>query len=229
MYPSVGEILQRARSNRGGTIAEASRVTKIPRRYLEALEQENYEILPAPVYTRGFLRSYAGYLGLEPGKLMPFFPVGHVDQPKLEPLPKLSDRRGSSLLGKMAIPAAIVIAAVTVVAIYAFAQESGESALGSASVAQESGESALGSASVNSSVSEPATVGLAGIGAEVVVANLVGQSAETAVAALESQGAGYVVIAVQSEGQAGYVVQQIPALRQFCFLASWLPCSSVGS
>ena len=197
MYPSVGEILQRARSNRGGTIAEASRVTKIPRRYLEALEQENYEVLPAPVYTRGFLRSYAGYLGLEPGKLMPFFPVGHVDQPKLEPLPKLSDRRGSSLLGKMAIPAAIVIAAVTVVAIYAFAQESGESA--------------LGGASVNSSVSEPATVGLAGIGTEVVVANLVGQSAETAVVALESQGASYVVIAVQSEGQVGYVVQQIPA------------------
>ena len=196
MYPSVGEILQRARSNRGGTIAEASRVTKIPRRYLEALEQENYEILPAPVYTRGFLRSYAGYLGLEPGKLMPFFPVGHVDQPKLEPLPKLSDRRGSSLLGKMAIPAAIVIAAVTVVAIYAFAQDSGESA--------------LGGTSVNSSVSEPATVELAGIGAEIVVANLVGQSAGTAVAALESQGASYVVIAVQSEGQAGYVVQQIP-------------------
>lgn len=197
MYPSVGEILQRARSNRGGTIDEASRVTKIPRRYLEALEQENYEVLPAPVYTRGFLRSYAGYLGLEPGKLMPFFPVGHVDQPKLEPLPKLSGRRGRSLLGKMAIPAAIVIVAVTVGAIYAFAQESGESA--------------LGSASVNSSVSEPATVGLAGIGAEVVVANLVGQSAETAVVALESQGASYVVIAVQSEVQAGYVVQQIPA------------------
>ena len=204
MYPSVGEILQRARSNRGGTIAEASRVTKIPRRYLEALEQENYEVLPAPVYTRGFLRSYAGYLGLEPGKLMPFFPVGHVDQPKLEPLPKLSDRRGSSLLGKMAIPAAIVIAAVTVVAIYAFAQESGESALGGASVNSSVSEPAT-------VVSEPATVGLAGIGAEVVVANLVGQSAETAVVALESQGASYVVIAVQSEGQAGYVVQQIPA------------------
>lgn len=198
MYPSVGEILQRARSDRGGTIEEASRVTKIPRRYLEALEQEDYEVLPAPVYTRGFLRSYAGYLGLEPGKLMPFFPVGHVDQPKLTPLPKLSERRGSSLLGKMAIPAAIVIAAVTVVAVYAFAQESGESA--------------LGGTSVSSSVSEPepATVGLAGIGAEVVVANLVGQSAETAVVALESQGASYVVIAVQSEGQAGYVVQQSP-------------------
>ena len=197
MYPSVGEILQRARSDRGGTIDEASRVTKIPRRYLEALEQEDYEVLPAPVYTRGFLRSYAGYLGLEPGKLMPFFPVGHVDQPKLQPLPKLSDRRGSPLLGKMAIPAAITIAAGIVIAVYAFAQESGESA--------------LGGASASSSVSEPTTVGLASIGAEVVVANLVGQAAETAVVALESQGARYVVIAVQSEGQAGYVVQQSPA------------------
>ena len=196
-YPSVGEILQRARSDRGGSIDEASRVTKIPRRYLEALEQENYEVLPAPVYTRGFLRSYAGYLGLEPGKLMPFFPVGHVDQPKLQPLPKLPGRRVRPLLGKMAMPAAIVIAAATVIGIYAFAQESGESA--------------FGGTSVNSSVSELATVGLSSVGAEVVVANLVGEAAETAVVALESQGASYVVIAVQSEGQAGYVVQQSPA------------------
>src|SRR2546426_6698133 len=83
----LGETLQRARLSRGVTFEEAERVTRISRKYLEALELENFSILPAPVYARGFLRSYAGYLGLNPNDLLPFFPVGHVEEPKLEPLP----------------------------------------------------------------------------------------------------------------------------------------------
>ena len=70
MSPSpLGETLRRARTAKGITIEDAERVTRIPRKYLEALELENFGILPAPVYARGFLRSYAGYLGLEPGEL----------------------------------------------------------------------------------------------------------------------------------------------------------------
>jgi len=65
MSPSIGAILQSARLARSITIEDAERVTRIPRRYLEALEQENYGILPAPVYARGFLRSYASYVGLD--------------------------------------------------------------------------------------------------------------------------------------------------------------------
>src|SRR3972149_584679 len=77
----LGETLRRARLSKGITFEDAERVTRIPRKYLEALEVENYGILPAPVYARGFLRSYAGYLGLDPGALLPFFPVGHVEGP----------------------------------------------------------------------------------------------------------------------------------------------------
>ena len=85
----LGETLQRARQARGITVEDAERATRIPRRYLEALEQENFAILPAPVYARGFLRSYSGYLGLDPVELLPFFPVGHVDEPRMEPLPEV--------------------------------------------------------------------------------------------------------------------------------------------
>src|SRR3990170_2431949 len=89
----LGETLQRARQARGITVEDAERATRIPRRYLEALEHENYAILPAPVYARGFLRSYSGCWGRAPATLLPLFPVGHVDEPQLEPLPEVRQSR----------------------------------------------------------------------------------------------------------------------------------------
>jgi len=85
----LGETLQRARQARGVTLDEVAGETRISRRYLEALENENFGLLPAPVYARGFLRIYARYLGLEPAELMPLFPVGYIDEPRLEPWPKV--------------------------------------------------------------------------------------------------------------------------------------------
>ncbi|MEO8456322.1 MAG: helix-turn-helix domain-containing protein [Chloroflexota bacterium] len=104
MSPSpLGETLQRARLARGIKIEDAERVTRIPRKYLEALELENFGILPAPVYARGFLRSYASFLGLEPNDLLPFFPVGHVDEPTMTPLPEVNEQRTWNLNGIAAI------------------------------------------------------------------------------------------------------------------------------
>jgi hypothetical protein len=72
MSPSpLGESLRSARSAKGLTLEDAERVTRIPRKYLEALELENFSILPAPVYARGFLRSYSQYQP-QPGN-RPFF------------------------------------------------------------------------------------------------------------------------------------------------------------
>src|SRR2546425_243227 len=99
----LGETLQRARLSRGITFEEAERVTRISRKYLEALELENFSILPAPVFARGFLRSYADYLGLDAADLLPFFPVGHVDEPSLEPLPEVSDPRTWNMSSLMAV------------------------------------------------------------------------------------------------------------------------------
>ncbi|MDZ7729103.1 MAG: helix-turn-helix transcriptional regulator [Dehalococcoidia bacterium] len=61
----IGDQLRAARQERGLSIEEASRETRISRRFLEALEHDEFEALPAPVYARGFLRSYAGFLGLD--------------------------------------------------------------------------------------------------------------------------------------------------------------------
>jgi cytoskeletal protein RodZ len=68
--PPIGEILQLARERKGVDLYRAERDTKIRLRYLSALEDGDYDELPAPVYTKGFLRNYAIYLGLEPDDIL---------------------------------------------------------------------------------------------------------------------------------------------------------------
>ena len=63
MY-TLGETLRQARLDKGVSLADAARETRIRRGYLEALEAEDPAALPPAVYTRGFLRTYADYLGL---------------------------------------------------------------------------------------------------------------------------------------------------------------------
>jgi hypothetical protein len=70
----LGDWLVRARETRGLTLEDAERDTRISRRYLQALEDERFDIIPAPVYARGFLRSYSQYLGLDPQEAMARYP-----------------------------------------------------------------------------------------------------------------------------------------------------------
>jgi transcriptional regulator with XRE-family HTH domain len=70
----LGTLLVRAREARGLTLEDAERDTRISRRYLQALESEQFEAIPAPVYARGFLRSYSQYLGLDPQEMLALFP-----------------------------------------------------------------------------------------------------------------------------------------------------------
>jgi cytoskeleton protein RodZ len=61
----IGPILEKARMERGLTLEEAEQATKIRKRYLSGLEREDYGVLPDAVYARGFLKTYANYLGLD--------------------------------------------------------------------------------------------------------------------------------------------------------------------
>ncbi|MDX1582568.1 MAG: helix-turn-helix domain-containing protein [Thermoanaerobaculia bacterium] len=62
---SFGEELRREREMREISIREISDSTKISSRFLEAIEAGDLSALPAPVFTRGFIREYANYLGVE--------------------------------------------------------------------------------------------------------------------------------------------------------------------
>lgn len=83
----LGEWLASAREARGLTLEDAERDTRISRRYLQALEMEDLDVIPAPVYARGFLRSYAQYLGLDPQEAMARYPRDDGPAPFTSPRP----------------------------------------------------------------------------------------------------------------------------------------------
>src|SRR6188474_203808 len=102
---SFGEGLRREREIRGISLKEISDATKISKRFLEAIERNDHRTLPAPVFTRGFVREYSRYLGLNAEEIVNrynFAAAGddriekstHLDrlvQPQAAPLPAHRD------------------------------------------------------------------------------------------------------------------------------------------
>src|SRR5258705_7829439 len=66
----LSERLYAARERKGVDLYRAERDTKIRARYLGAIERGEYSELPGDVYTKGFLRNYALYLGLDPDEVV---------------------------------------------------------------------------------------------------------------------------------------------------------------
>jgi cytoskeleton protein RodZ len=60
----IGASLRTAREKRGLTAEDVHRSLRIRERYLRALEEERWELLPGDAYAKGFLRTYAEFLGL---------------------------------------------------------------------------------------------------------------------------------------------------------------------
>jgi cytoskeleton protein RodZ len=63
--PTLGEGLRIARDHSGRSLAELSTITRVPARYLTALEQNDFSVLPNRVFSIGYVRAYAGALGLD--------------------------------------------------------------------------------------------------------------------------------------------------------------------
>jgi len=61
----IGNSLREARDRQGRSFPDLERKTQIRSRYLRALEEEDFDTIPALAYTRGFLRVYANELGLD--------------------------------------------------------------------------------------------------------------------------------------------------------------------
>ncbi len=103
----IGESLNEARTARGLSLDDAERDTRISRHYLQALEDEAFHIIPAPVYARGFLRSYAQYLGIEAAPLLARYPQ-QAPTPNPVPAPPASSppgpARGPSAIFRSRLP-----------------------------------------------------------------------------------------------------------------------------
>jgi len=66
----LGPIFREARAKSGKTIDDAVRETKIAKKYLIAIEDENFDIFPGETYLLGFLRNYSQFLGLDPDEMV---------------------------------------------------------------------------------------------------------------------------------------------------------------
>jgi cytoskeletal protein RodZ len=70
MNETLGSYLRAQRDRRGMSSAELSRVTRIPRNSLEAIESDRFDELPGEVFVKGFLKAYAQAVGLVPADVL---------------------------------------------------------------------------------------------------------------------------------------------------------------
>jgi transcriptional regulator with XRE-family HTH domain len=87
--PEIGSSLREARMRAKIDISEVEAATKIRAKYLRAIENEEWDLLPGPTFTRSFLRTYAQYLGLDARVLLDEYRARY-DRPSEAELPPIS-------------------------------------------------------------------------------------------------------------------------------------------
>jgi cytoskeleton protein RodZ len=93
--PEIGETLREARMRRRIDMTEVETATKIRGKYLRALENEEWDLLPGPTFVKSFLRTYAEYLGLDARLLVEEYRQRY-ERPSTQDLtPFSAARRGS--------------------------------------------------------------------------------------------------------------------------------------
>jgi cytoskeleton protein RodZ len=119
--PSIGDTLREARMRQRLDIADVEAKTKIRAKYLRALENEEFGMLPGPTFVKTFLRSYAEVLGLDPHRLVEDYRARYEPREEAEALKPIGppglarDRRrrsprppGPFLLAGLAVAAVLV-------------------------------------------------------------------------------------------------------------------------
>ena len=133
----LGELLKEARQNKGVSLEEVEEELKIRSRYLQALEEEDFSIMPPEVYVRGFLRNYAVYLGLDPEEARALYKREFAEKGRKPDLLGRAGRIAGEEIGPRAFPmdrsltqtrllafpflvAALAILAVSLLGLWAF-------------------------------------------------------------------------------------------------------------
>ncbi len=108
----VGKSLREARERRGLTLVDVERATRIRGRYLGALEDERFDLIPGETYAKGFLRGYAELLGLDGQLFVDEYNARFKEpEPPAPPAPRRRTWTGwkpAAALGAAALAAVIV-------------------------------------------------------------------------------------------------------------------------
>lgn len=111
---TFGEELRRERLIREVSLEEISAATKISVRLLTALEASDLSKLPAPVFTRGFIRSYARHLGLDPDEMVNAYLADLAPDRPREGGVRKSGKRSRFLRGRRAAASTIVVSVTAI-------------------------------------------------------------------------------------------------------------------
>ncbi|HEV3156841.1 MAG TPA: helix-turn-helix domain-containing protein [Candidatus Baltobacteraceae bacterium] len=112
--PSIGEEFRVAREARNLSISDVAERIHIRSVYLESLENEDWQAIAAPVYVRGFIRTYARFLGIEPERA-----VAEYNSAIAEPLPA-AESTFASREPRRPIPPALLTTGLVVVGLLAY-------------------------------------------------------------------------------------------------------------
>ena len=121
----IGPALREARERRGLAFGDVEADTAIRTRYIRALEEEQFDVLPGATYTKGFLRAYAEYLGLDGQLFIDEFNSRHHDArtPQEQPIasqprsrPHQRRQRRESNLVMIVLAAIVAVSALVLLA-----------------------------------------------------------------------------------------------------------------
>jgi len=124
----IGNSLREARLRQELDLARVEDDTKVRAKYLQALEDERFDVLPAETYVKGFLRTYAEYLGLDGQIYVDEFNsrFAHPEEPLVASTPQRRVRQRPSESSFVVVAlAGIVAVAVLVVVAFAFGTDEG--------------------------------------------------------------------------------------------------------
>jgi transcriptional regulator with XRE-family HTH domain len=204
--PELGRTLSQARVARGLTLEDCERDTRISKRYLDALEREDWKVFPAPVYSRAFLRTYAQYLGLNPAELMRLFQA-QTEEPVIRPLPEVAGPQPTANMNF--VLAGVVLVLLLFAGAFLFiSRGNGDgddgNLTGPQATIQPEGQ--------GGGPQDPAIGRPVGEITEGEVPDLVGVRTDDAILALEQAGLSYIVVETENaDGTPGVVASQNPA------------------
>jgi cytoskeleton protein RodZ len=118
----IGNSLREARLRQGYELPRVEADTKIRAKYLRALEEERFEVLPGETYVKGFLRTYAEYLGLDGQLYVDEFNSRFTreEEPLAPPRPPRQTSRSRAVESNFVIVALAGIIAVTILVVVAW-------------------------------------------------------------------------------------------------------------
>ncbi len=109
---SIGDKLRLAREKNNYTIEQVSRDTHVAKRFLKALEDEDFSVFPGETYAMGFLRNYAEYLGLNAEELVGLYRSLKIQEQPLPMIELLESRPKINTRQLVIIAAAIVVVGI---------------------------------------------------------------------------------------------------------------------